>query len=55
MDEQNINELEQDLIPEEEKEHYVPRPRYQIIMAWVGVVIVAVAFVLYCWRIAMGA
>ena len=53
MEEQNINE--QELIIEEEKDRYIPRPRYQIVMAWIGVVIMVVAFLLYCWRIAMGA
>ena len=51
MDEQNINEQE---IVVEEKGHYVPRPRYQVWMARIGVVIMIVAFLLYCWQIAQG-
>ena len=52
-------ELEQ-VSPEEmnaevlQKDTYVPRPKWQIIAAWVGVAIVAVGFILYCWQIANG-
>ena len=31
---------------------YTPRPKWQIVAAWVGIVIVAVGFILYCWQIA---
>ena len=34
------------------KDSYVPRPKWQIIAAWIGVGIVAVGFLLYCWQIA---
>ena len=33
---------------------YVARPKWQIVAAWVGIAIVAVGFVLYCWQIANG-
>ena len=33
---------------------YTPRPKWQIVAAWIGVAIVAVAFALYCWQIANG-
>ena len=46
MDEQNIHE--------EEKESYVPCPAWQIWGARIGVVIMIVAFLLYCWQIARG-
>ena len=36
------------------KEGYAPRPKWQIIAAWVGVAIVAVGFILYCLQIANG-
>ena len=34
------------------KESYTPRPKWQIIAAWIGIAIVAVGFILYCWQIA---
>ena len=37
---------------EEEKEVYAPRPLWQIIAAWIGVGIVAIAFILYLINIA---
>ena len=33
---------------------YVARPKWQIVAAWVGIAIVAVGFMLYCWQIANG-
>ena len=36
------------------KDTYVPRPKWQIVAAWVGIAIVAVGFILYCWQIANG-
>ena len=33
---------------------YVVRPKWQIVAAWVGIAIVAVGFILYCWQIANG-
>ncbi len=36
------------------KESYTPRPKWQIVAAWIGVAIVAVGFILYCWQIAGG-
>ncbi len=54
MDEQNINELEQELPVEAEPETYKPRPRYQVVAAWIGVAIMVLAFVAYCLQIAFG-
>ncbi len=39
---------------EMERPTYVPRPRWQIIAAWVGIAIVAVGFALYLYQIATG-
>ena len=36
------------------KDSYVPRPKWQIVAAWIGIAIVAVGFILYCWQIANG-
>ncbi|MBE6920906.1 MAG: hypothetical protein E7468_05005 [Ruminococcaceae bacterium] len=33
---------------------YVARPKWQIVAAWVGIAVVAVGFILYCWQIANG-
>ncbi len=41
-------------IQPEEKEQYRPRPAWQVWAARVGVVIVIIAFLLYCWQIANG-
>lgn len=34
------------------KDTYTPRPKWQIVAAWIGIAIVAVGFILYCWQIA---
>ena len=34
------------------KDTYTKRPKWQIVAAWVGIAIVAVGFILYCWQIA---
>ena len=36
------------------QDSYVKRPKWQIVAAWVGIAIVAVGFILYCWQIANG-
>ena len=36
------------------KDNYTPRPKWQIVAAWIGIAIVAVGFILYCWQIANG-
>ena len=53
---EEINEMNEQPEVEEvlKKESYTPRPKWQIVAAWVGVAIVAVGFVLYCWQIANG-
>ncbi len=53
MDEQIILEPEQEIAPETQP--YKPRPRSQIIAAWIGVAVMVLAFLSYCWQIAFGA
>ena len=36
------------------KDAYAPRPKWQIVAAWVGIAVVAIGFVLYCLQIANG-
>ena len=36
------------------KDNYTPRPKWQIVAAWVGIAIVGIGFLLYCWQIANG-
>ena len=49
---------EKDIVLEEEtteeKSTYVPRPAWQVWCARIGVVIMIVAFLLYCYQIATG-
>ncbi len=34
----------------QEKEHYVPRPKYQIVLAWIGVIVMLICVALsYYW------
>ena len=57
MEENKENiEMEEEIPAEEilKKESYTPRPKWQIIAAWVGISIVAIGFLLYCWQIANG-
>ena len=44
---------EQDIITEE-KQNSQPRPKWQVWCARIGVVIMIVSFLLYCWQIAAG-
>ena len=37
---------------EPEKEPYVPRPKWQVAMAWIGLVIMAIGIALYYYYIA---
>ena len=41
-------------ILENEPEVYKPRPKWQLICAWIGIAIMIVSFILYCWQIAGG-
>ncbi len=49
FDPQNTPEVPQR--PDEEK--YVPRPRWQVAMAWIGLVIIVIGILLYYYYIAM--
>ena len=51
MEEVSVEEMNAEVL---KKETYVPRPKWQIVAAWIGVGIVAVGFLLYCWHIANG-
>ena len=55
MDENRKN-LPETEIPEEEaqKPVYQPRPRWQICLAWIGLVIMILSILLYYWQIANG-
>ena len=50
--EENKEILETEEVVELKKETYVPRPKWQIVAAWIGVGIVAAGFLLWCWQIA---
>ena len=39
-------------VVEPEQEKYVPRPKWQIAMAWIGLVIMAIGIALYYYYIA---
>ena len=39
---------------ETKSEVYRPRPKWQIVCAWIGIAIMIVSFILYCWQIATG-
>ncbi len=55
MEQQHTEDLEQEIPAELMEKKYVPRPRYQIVAAWVGVGIMVLAFLSYCWQLAYGA
>ena len=38
----------------QEQQGYKPRPKWQIVLAWIGVVVVAAAFAIYLYNIANG-
>ena len=45
--EENENRLPMEHPVGEEAPKYVPRPKYQIVLAWIGVAIVVVSVILY--------
>ena len=51
MEQVSAEELNAEVL---KKDSYTPRPKWQIVAAWVGIAIVAVGFILYCWQIANG-
>ena len=64
MEEQRIDTPETELheeeilpeaeAPEENRPVYTPRPTWQIVLAWIGLGIMAVSIALYYWQIANG-
>jgi len=50
--------MEEEIIPTEEAAEerpvYTPRPKWQIVAAWIGIAIMVIGFVLYCLQIAGG-
>ena len=47
-------ELNQEQLPEEPKQGYVPRPAWQVWAARIGLVIVIIAIILYYWNMVNG-
>ena len=48
MENEHLDHLE----PEQEKPVYVPRPKWQIVLAWIGIAIVLIGFGTYLYQIA---
>ena len=51
MEEIGAEQLNEEVL---KKDTYVPRPKWQIVAAWVGIAVVVTGFLLYCWHIANG-
>ena len=51
MEEVGAEEMNAEVL---KQDSYTPRPKWQIVAAWIGVAVVAVGFILYCWQIANG-
>ena len=51
LEQVSVEELNAEVL---KKDTYTPRPKWQIIAAWVGIAIVGIGFLLYCWQIANG-
>ncbi len=45
---------EQEMTPQEEQEHYKPRPKWQIAAAWLGVALMVAGVIVYYITIARG-
>ena len=61
MEDQRIETPEEEIVetpesetPEENRPAYQPRPQWQIVLAWIGLGIMAVSIFLYYWQIANG-
>ena len=48
-----MEENREDIL-ENEPEVYKPRPKWQLVCAWIGVIIMILCVVLYYWHIASG-
>ena len=55
MEEERID-ISAEEIPEEENQQpaYRPRPKWQLVCAWIGVAIMIISVILYYWQIAVG-
>lgn len=51
IEQEELEELE---TRQEEKPAYTPRPKWQIVAAWVGLIIMLISVALYYWHIASG-
>ena len=51
--EENQEQQQEDLL-EQAPNVYKPRPKWQLVCAWIGIAIMIVSFILYCWQIANG-
>ena len=49
-----MEEMNENLEQQERKPGYQPRPVWQIVLAWIGAIFVAVAFGIYLYNIANG-
>ena len=51
-----MNEVNEQPAAEEilNKEAYTPRPKWQIVLAWIGIGVMVVSILLYYWQIASG-
>lgn len=49
-----MEENREEILEETQKPAYTPRPRWQIVMAWIGVGIMALSIALYYIQIAKG-
>jgi hypothetical protein len=55
MEEERIDNPEIETIEEENQAPaYTPRPKWQIVLAWIGVAIMAASIIMYYWQIANG-
>ena len=55
MEEERIDNPEIETIEEEtQTPAYTPRPKWQIVLAWIGVAIMAASIIMYYWQIANG-
>lgn len=50
----SMEENREEILEETQKPAYTPRPRWQIVMAWIGVGIMALSIALYYIQIAKG-
>ena len=55
MEENRMDTPETELFEEENQQPvYRPRPKWQLVAAWIGIAIMVVSIILYYWQIASG-